>query len=142
MRVCRKCGIKIEVKSQQYCQICRIERTRELEREKKRRYRKKLYENKVKTKPIDEVSDKIKECLILISPGPWGKGLYWEDAAKKLNISYGAFRERMLRFRKYYPKEYDNFKSLWKAAYRQNRSLDCKSQFIDEFDGSNIKKKF
>ena len=147
MRVCRECG-NPRKKYSTYCEECtqlhkkqawqkankdRCAKLREKTKEKhdiagftgQRMRKKKIY-------TMDDLTLLDKKILYFISPGPKGLGMLWKNAAKALNIKLTYLSGRMRLFKKHYPVEWENYKSLWRVAIRQRVSLHGNSYSLDQ----------
>lgn len=71
--------------------------------------------------------EQLQQLLPLIAPGPLGKGLTYQEAAKILDIDEATIWRRLQWFKKNMPKEYDNYDSLWRVAKREAESLRWKT---------------
>jgi len=60
------------------------------------------------------------DVLVRIAPGPLGRGMTIKETAKDLNLTISGVKSRLTRFKKKYPKAWENFVSMREIS-RQHR---------------------
>jgi predicted transcriptional regulator len=81
-----------------------------------------------------KISNKVFELVNLLTPGPLGRGMTQEEAAKELGITERTVRNRLTEFEKNHPEAYERFKTLHKLAKETRESLRKIERIGDEID--------
>jgi len=73
-----------------------------------------------------ETNDMIIKLLTKICPGPIGRGLTIQKAAKELNITHRTARYELEKFKKDYPQAWEEFEKLRNIAKQDRYKLRWK----------------
>jgi predicted transcriptional regulator len=81
-----------------------------------------------------EILESTQQVVFLLTPGPLGRGLTEDEAAKELGISQQAINERLETFKKRHPKAYERFKVLKELSVETREHLKNVSRIGDEIE--------
>jgi len=76
-----------------------------------------------------KIKKEYSELLLLITPGPIGRGLTIKQAAQELDISYIGAKKRLEQFKVKYPDAWKKFNSLKEEAQDRRYKLRWKEHF-------------
>lgn len=92
------------------------------------------------------------ELLNLITPMPYGEGLFMTEVAKLYGVSYSSVKRKFTNFKKEFPELYKNFKKLkrnqakltekHRHKFRKPKSYDYLKEFYGDEVDLIIKERF
>lgn len=90
---------------------------------------------------IKWLTKKQMRALTLLTPGPIGEGLTYNEAATVLGISEFSLISRLSHFKNRFPDAWSNFESMVNVSQRQRLSLRSPKS-LNRIDESKIVKRF
>lgn len=81
-----------------------------------------------------EILKSTQQVVYLLTPGPLGRGLTEEEAAKELKINIRTLQKRFETFKKRHPEAYERFKKIKELSLETREGLKNVSRIGDEIE--------